>query len=99
MLDQYSSLRALKAPAQMLAEYSEWPKLYDLDQLRRNEVPTYAAIYMDDMYVDFDLSIEATKEIQGLKYFVTNLIQHDGLRSREEQVLGSLFKLRDEAMD
>ena len=99
MLDHYSALRALKGPAQMLAEYSNWPRLYDVEQLRRNQVPVYAAVYMDDMYVDYDLSVETAKTIKGCRYFVTNMIQHDGLRSREEEVFGGLWKLRDEKLD
>lgn len=99
MLDHYSSLRPLKGPAQVLAGYSDWPQLYDLDKLGHNEVPVYAAIYLDDMYVDYDLSIETAKKTKGIKYFVTNMIQHDGLRSREEAVFGTLFRLRDEALD
>jgi hypothetical protein len=43
MLDDYSGLRPLKGAAQLLAEYSDWPPLYDLKQLANNTVKVTAA--------------------------------------------------------
>ena len=43
MFDDYHNLRPLKGAAQILAEYGKWEKLYDLDQLARNEVKVTAA--------------------------------------------------------
>ena len=41
----------LRETANILADKDDWPALYDLDQLARNEVPTFAAVYYEDMYV------------------------------------------------
>ena len=38
--------------AGIIAEYRDWPALYDPPQLANNEVPIYAASLVDDIYVD-----------------------------------------------
>jgi len=45
MLESYSELRKVEGVAKLLAEDDEWPMLYDVDQLAKNEVPVYAAVY------------------------------------------------------
>lgn len=42
-----------------------WGRLYDVDVLRRNEVPVYAAVYIEDMYVDYEFSKETAGIIKG----------------------------------
>lgn len=42
-LDDYANLRPLKGAANMIAQFEDWPKLYDLDQLARNQVKVSAA--------------------------------------------------------
>lgn len=48
MFDCYPELKKLKAVGDLLAEEKDWPKLYDVEQLKRNEVPVYAAVYLND---------------------------------------------------
>lgn len=43
MFDDYSNLRPLKGTAELLARDSGWGKLYDLQQLAKNEVKVSAA--------------------------------------------------------
>ncbi|KAB8343091.1 hypothetical protein FH972_022685 [Carpinus fangiana] len=98
--DDYDELSKIRGVAMQLAEDSDWPDLYNVEQLNQNEVPTYAAVYMDDMYVDFDLSSETASKIKGIKTLVTNRIYHDGIRSKEEEVLrNGLFSMRDDVID
>lgn len=49
--DTMPELERLRPVADIIAQYSGWPELYDEWQLARNEVPLYAATYVDDMYV------------------------------------------------
>ena len=49
MFEDFVELQPLRGAAQILAEKSDWPSLYDLDVLQRNKVPTAAACYYDDM--------------------------------------------------
>lgn len=99
MFEDYAELRNLSGPANALAEFSQWEPLYSLDQLAKNSVPVYAAVYVDDMYVDFDLSQEAASMIKGSKVFITNTMYHDALRVRTADVLKALFALREDEMD
>lgn len=100
LFTSFAALRAMRNPAEMLARHAEWPRLYDLEQLReRNDVPVYAAVYLDDMYVDYGLSVQTARGIRGCRWFVTSLAKHDGLRRREEEVFGGLWALREEGLD
>ncbi len=49
MFDDFEELQPMKEAAQILAEKSDWPDLYDLDALKKNKVPIAAACYYDDM--------------------------------------------------
>jgi pimeloyl-ACP methyl ester carboxylesterase len=91
--DEYRELQPLKGAAELLAEYEDWPRLYDVERLRANEVPVAAAVYENDMYVEREFSLE-TAETIGAKAWVTSQYEHDGLRSKGEEVLGRLFALR-----
>jgi pimeloyl-ACP methyl ester carboxylesterase len=92
MLEDYGALGPLRKASQLLAE-REWPSLYDPDQLARNDVPVAAAIYPDDMYVDRVLSEETAARIRGLRVWLTNEYQHDGLRVDGERILDRLIDL------
>lgn len=49
MFDDYSQLAPLKKAAHILAEYENWDKLYDVEQLKRNTVPVAGVSYFEDM--------------------------------------------------
>jgi pimeloyl-ACP methyl ester carboxylesterase len=92
MLEEYGALRPLAAAGQILAE-REWPQLYEAERLRANEVPTAAAIYAEDMYVERAYSEETAATIRGLRPWLTNEYEHDGLRADGKRVLGRLLDL------
>ncbi|KAI0400334.1 alpha/beta-hydrolase [Xylaria palmicola] len=93
-----SELSAMKSTADILANYDEWPPLYDLEQLAKNEVPVYAASY-NDMYVDAGLARVTASQIKGIKVFETNILYHSALRTKSDEVLQQLFALRDDTID
>jgi pimeloyl-ACP methyl ester carboxylesterase len=92
MFEDYAALAPLREAAELLAERS-WPRLYDPEQLRRNEVPAAAAVYAGDMYVERAFSEETAAQIRGLRAWVTNEYEHDGLRADGERILGRLIDL------
>jgi hypothetical protein len=92
MFEDYGALRPLAGAAEILAEY-EWPQLYDAERLRTNEVPAAAAIYAEDMYVERAHSEETAAMIRGLRPWVTDEYEHDGLRADGMRVLGTLIDL------
>lgn len=81
MLEEIAALRPFRAAADALAAREEWPDLYDLDVLARNEVPVEAAVYFDDMFVDAGLSLETAARVGNVRTWVTNEFEHDGLRT------------------
>ena len=91
MFDDYPRLRPLRDAAEILANYSDWPVLYDVAALRRNQVPCAAAIYDDDMYVEREFSEATAATIQGIKVWRTSQYQHDGLRADGEVLLDRLL--------
>ncbi len=78
--------------AQLLNERSDWPALYDLDALDHNEVPVAAAVYLDDLYVDSDLSRETAVRVPNVRAWVTNEYAHDGLNA-DERVFTRLMEM------
>jgi pimeloyl-ACP methyl ester carboxylesterase len=92
MFDDYGALAPLREAAQLLA-HREWPRLYDPDVLGRNEVPTAAAIYAEDMYVERRFSEETASEIRGTRTWITNEYDHNGIRVDGERILSRLLDL------
>ncbi|NDL57576.1 alpha/beta fold hydrolase [Phytoactinopolyspora sp. XMNu-373] len=92
MFDDDPALRPFRDAAHVLAERADWPPLYDPRVLASNEVPAAAALYLDDMYVDADLSAQTAEAVRGLRVWKTNAFEHDGLRESED-VLDRLIRM------
>ena len=92
MWEDYAELRPQRAAAELLANHV-WPALYDADQLRRNEVPVAATIYVNDLYVERAFAVETAATIRGLRTWETDEFEHNGLRADGERVLGRLIDL------
>ncbi|MEU1271637.1 alpha/beta fold hydrolase [Streptomyces sp. NPDC005799] len=98
MFDCDPALRPLRETAGLLAARTDWPPLYDPARLAANDVPAAAAVYHDDMYVDTAHALETARTIRGLRTWVTNEFEHDGVRAGGPRVLDRLLALtRDEA--
>ncbi len=80
MFEDHGALVPLREAAELIAQH-EWPSLYDGAQLEQNTVPAAAAIYAEDMYVDRRFSEETAARIKGLRPWLTNEYEHDGLRN------------------
>jgi pimeloyl-ACP methyl ester carboxylesterase len=93
MLEEYPRLRPLREAAELLAHHEAWPALYDRERLRANSVPAAAIIYAEDMYVEAQFSQETAAEVRGLRYWLTNEYQHDGIGRAGEKVLGRLLQM------
>lgn len=93
MFETDPALAPLRETAELLAQREQWPDLYDPDRLAGNRVPVAAAVYHDDMYVDTAHSLETARTIRGLRTWVTDEYEHDGLRVSGGRVLGRLLQL------
>ena len=87
------ALVPLRAAAELLAQRDGWPPLYDPARLAANEVPAAAAVYHDDMYVPAPLSLRTAASVRGLRAWVTNEWEHDGLRASGGKVLDRLIAM------
>jgi pimeloyl-ACP methyl ester carboxylesterase len=93
MFEQSPVLAPLKPAAEVLAKFADWPELYDLKTLQSNLVPSAAAVYYNDMYVERQFSEEAARNIRGIKLWVTSEYEHNGLRADGEKILDRLLKM------
>ncbi|GAA0964093.1 alpha/beta fold hydrolase [Acrocarpospora macrocephala] len=93
MFDDIRALRPLKPAADQLATRAAWPPLYDPNRLAANEIPVFAAVYHDDMYVDAALSLETARRVGNVRTWVTNEWEHDGVRVSGGQVLARLMDM------
>jgi pimeloyl-ACP methyl ester carboxylesterase len=93
MLSNDPVLRPLRDVADLLAERDDWRALYDPARLASGDGPAAAAIYHDDMYVNYGYSIATARAIGGLRPWVTNEYEHDGLRVSGGRVLNRLIAM------
>jgi pimeloyl-ACP methyl ester carboxylesterase len=92
MFEEYGALAPLREAADALAE-RVWPRLYDPDRLAANEVPAAAAIYANDMYVPRVFSEATAAHIRGLRPWLTDEYEHNGLRADGERIVTRLLDL------
>ena len=81
---------SMRAIAYSLSRKDDWDKLYDSEQMRgalatngTGVSKAAAAVYYDDMYVDFDVSMKVTQRGNPLEngaVWINNDYQHSGLR-------------------
>lgn len=93
MFADYPQLQPLREAADLLADYADWPQLYDVAQLRQNRVPCAAAVYYNDMYVERAYSEETAQEIRGIRLWITNQYEHNALRADGEVLLDHLLRM------
>jgi pimeloyl-ACP methyl ester carboxylesterase len=93
MFENDPVLTPLAEAAEILARRDSWPPLYDAGRLRANGVPAAAAVYADDMYVPLEFSVPTARTIRGLRPWITNEYEHDGLRVHNGQVLDRLIAM------
>lgn len=55
------------------------------------QVPAAAAVYHEDVYVNFKLSMDTASQIAGIRLWITNEYMHFGLRVRGDRVLDHLL--------
>lgn len=89
------ALRPLRATADLVAQRTDWAPLYDVDVLADNQVPAAAIVYAEDLYVDPEHSSHTAEQIRGLRRWITNEYEHDGVRSSGDAVFERLWRMAD----
>jgi hypothetical protein len=62
-----------------LAEF-EWPKLYDAEAIAASGATGAAAVYVNDVYVPVEFSLETARLLPDVDLWVTSEHEHNGLR-------------------
>ncbi len=93
LFEQLPELRPLKGAAEILAAKADWPVLYDRAALAKNSVRSAAAIYLEDPFVPRQFSEATAAAIPGMKTWITNEYDHDGIRQDGEKILDRLIAL------
>ena len=85
------------ALAHALAAKDDWGPLYDADHMRTvlgdGRTRSAAAIYYDDIYVDFECCMKVTARdgpLEKCKVYITNEYQHSGLRDDGASIFNKL---------
>lgn len=73
-----------------LAEF-EWPRIYDEVAIATSGATGAAAVYVNDVYVPMEFSLETARLLPGVQLWVTSEHEHNGVRSGP--VLTHLFDL------
>ena len=88
---------SMRALAHSLSSKDDWTDIYDPAAMR-NALSTVskaaAAVYYDDMYVDFNASMKVTERgnpLEKCAVWVTNDYQHSGLRDDGAAIFGKLL--------
>lgn len=63
-----------------LADF-EWPSIYDADAIAASGARGAAAVYLNDVYVPYEFSMETAALLPDVKLWVTSEHEHNGLRS------------------
>jgi len=100
MSEDYAELRGvgLSAVANALAKKTDWGPLFDAAKMRSalvdGKCKAAAAIYHEDMYVEFDACMKVIARggpLEKCKPYVTNEFQHSGLRDDGAKIFAKLF--------
>lgn len=87
------STAALMPVVDKLAERTEWEKTYDPQVLAVSDVPLAALVYHSDIYVPRVLSEQTAAIMPKARTWVTNEMQHDGLRANGKEVFARLYEM------
>lgn len=71
----------------------EWPTLYDRDAIAASGVRGAASVYVNDLYVPLEFSLETAKLLPNVELYVTSSHEHNGLRASGGAVLAQLIEL------
>ena len=91
----------MRSLAHSLADKSDWPNLYNSENMKKalaidgsGVSKAAAAVYYDDMYVDFDAVMKVTKRgnpLENCKVWISNEYQHSGLRDDGAMIFNKLL--------
>jgi pimeloyl-ACP methyl ester carboxylesterase len=100
MAEDYGELKGagLAAVAEALAQKADWGPLFDGNKIREclasKRSRAAAAVYYEDMYVEFEASVKVAERggpLEKCKLYITNEYQHSGLRDDGAKMFSKLY--------
>ncbi|MDO4909287.1 MAG: alpha/beta fold hydrolase [Corynebacterium sp.] len=85
------ALRPFATVANELAAKEDWPDLYNADALAESDAIVSAAVYHDDIFVPYELSLQTAEYFNDIRLYITNEYQHDGIRHDGEKIIRTLM--------
>ncbi|WP_245797337.1 alpha/beta fold hydrolase [Corynebacterium aquilae] len=93
MFDEDPALIPFKDQAETLAAKADWPALYHPDALANTPATAAAAVYLDDIFVPYEHSMNTAAMFRDLRPHVTNQYQHNGIAENGAGILTRLLEL------
>ena len=78
--DTVPAFRPWREVALELADFA-WPKIYDAEAIAASDATGAAAVYVNDVYVPLEFSLETARLMPGVHTWITSEHEHNGLRS------------------
>src|SRR5699024_6724435 len=73
------ALQPMAEATEILAQYTHWGPLYDLDQLAKNSVPVAALVHAYNVMVVHNINVPSPKQINSLQIYESVAWHHDGI--------------------
>ncbi|MCA0443998.1 MULTISPECIES: alpha/beta fold hydrolase [Corynebacterium] len=91
--DEDPALVPFKEKAEAFAQHTWESSPYDSARLLADAPTSAAAVYLDDIFVPFEYSMETANCYRDLRPHVTNAFQHDGIRHDGAAIFARLREL------
>lgn len=78
--DTVPAFQPWKSVVDELATF-EWPQIYDADAIAASGATGAAAVYVNDVYVPYEFSMETAALLPGVQTWITSENEHSGLRT------------------
>lgn len=95
MFREIAQLTPFAQVADLLAEATDFPDLYDADRLAANTVPVVAVVYADDLYTPVEIQLRTAAAVGNTRVLRTDEFHHNGLM-RNAPLMARLMAMAEE---
>lgn len=87
------TLQPMARATELIAAYTNWGPLYDVEQLANNTVPVAALVYTDDVFVERNLSMASAAKVANLHVWESDQWHHDGIGQDGAEIFRRLHQM------
>ncbi|MFN8015125.1 MAG: hypothetical protein U0R17_00775 [Acidimicrobiia bacterium] len=92
---RYEELSSFLDLMEGIMAFDQWPKQFNIEELRKSETQVTGIIYNNDAYVSREFSIESSSTLNNCKAIFSDL-DHHGMRNNSEEIFSLLLGEMDE---